>query len=260
MARAADLIWGPRRKRKEPAMDQNPIEPLGPAGRFRFSCNPEVRCFNACCRDLNQFLTPYDILRLKNGLGLRSDEFLNRHTVTHVGPGSGLPVVCLRQEAAEDFRCPFVRAEGCQVYEDRPSSCRIYPMVRMAGRSPETGERVEQYGLIREEHCAGFREGPEWTPGKWVEDQELAVYNEMNDRLMEIVARKNRRPGPLDAPGRRMFRLAAYDLDRFRETVLDAGELEGEFDAEALAAARRDDTALLRLSLEWLKRRLFEES
>lgn len=241
-------------------MDENPIEPLGPDSRFRFACNPEVRCFNACCRDLSQFLTPYDILRLKNGLGLRSGEFLDRHTVTHIGPGSGLPVVCLRQDAAEDLRCPFVSPEGCQVYADRPSSCRIYPMVRMAGRSPETGELIEGYGLIREEHCAGFRDGPEWTAEKWVEDQELAVYNEMNDRLMEIVTLKNRRPGPLDAPARQIFRLAAYDLDAFRETKLESGELDGEFDAEALAEAREDDTALLRLSLEWLKRRLFDES
>jgi hypothetical protein len=57
-----------------------------------------------------------------------------------------------------------------------------------------------------------------------------------------------------------MFRLAAYDLDAFRETKLNAGELDGEFNAEALAAAREDDAALLRLSLEWLKRRLFEDS
>lgn len=240
-------------------MDENPIEPLGPKSRFRFSCGPEVRCFNACCRDLSQFLTPYDILRLKSGLGLRSTEFLDRYTVTHIGPGSGLPVVCLRQEQTDDLRCPFVSPEGCQVYADRPSSCRIYPLVRMAGRSPETGEIVEQYGLIREDHCAGFQEGPEWTPRQWVADQELAVYNEMNDRLMEIVALKNRRPGPLDAPARQLFRLAAYDLDRFRETVLDAGDLEGKFAPADLAPARQDETALLRLSLEWLKRKLFPD-
>ncbi|MFO7839471.1 MAG: hypothetical protein R6X08_08235 [Desulfosalsimonadaceae bacterium] len=27
---------------------------------FSFSCYPGISCFNACCRDLNQFLTPYN--------------------------------------------------------------------------------------------------------------------------------------------------------------------------------------------------------
>lgn len=241
-------------------MEENPIEPLGPDDRFRFACDPEVRCFNACCRDLSQFLTPYDILRLKNALGLRSEEFLERHTTTHVGQGSGLPVVCLRQHPADDLRCPFVAPGGCRVYADRPSSCRMYPLVRMAGRSRETGEIVEQYGLIREEHCAGFEEGPEWTPRKWVAGQELDIYNEMNDLLMEIVAFKNRCPGALNAPGRQAFRLAAYDLDRFRETVLEAGALDDRTNPAERAAAREDDVALLRLSLAWLKERLFDDS
>jgi uncharacterized protein len=238
-------------------MDEHPVEPLGPDSRFRFSCDPGVRCFNACCRDLSQLLTPYDILRLKNALGLRSEAFLERYATIHVGQGSGLPVVCLRQDPADDLRCPFVSPEGCRVYADRPSSCRIYPLVRMVGRSRETGEIVERYGLIREEHCAGFENGPEWTPRQWLADQDLGAYNEMNDLLMEIVALKNRHPGTLDAPRRRLFHLAAYDLDRFRETVLEAGELDDRTDPAERAAAREDDAALLRLSLEWLRERLF---
>ena len=52
------------------------LTPISPQDTFRFSCSPVVVCFNECCRDLNQFLTPYDILRLKNHLGLSSGEFL----------------------------------------------------------------------------------------------------------------------------------------------------------------------------------------
>ena len=47
---------------------------------FRFACSPGVACFNACCRDLNQSLYPYDILRLKKRLKLPSGEFLERYT------------------------------------------------------------------------------------------------------------------------------------------------------------------------------------
>jgi len=30
---------------------------------FTFACHPGVSCFNQCCRDVNIFLTPYDIIR-----------------------------------------------------------------------------------------------------------------------------------------------------------------------------------------------------
>ena len=33
---------------------------------FNFACHPGVSCFNQCCSDVNIFLTPYDVLRLKN--------------------------------------------------------------------------------------------------------------------------------------------------------------------------------------------------
>ena len=41
------------------------ISPLSLTDTFAFSCSARVACFNDCCRDLNQFLMPYDILRLK---------------------------------------------------------------------------------------------------------------------------------------------------------------------------------------------------
>ena len=49
-------------------------------GKFQFHCHPGVACFNACCKGIDIALTPYDILRLKNRLGISSTEFLVRHT------------------------------------------------------------------------------------------------------------------------------------------------------------------------------------
>ena len=37
---------------------------------FTFACHPGVPCFNDCCGDVNIFLTPYDILRLKQALNM----------------------------------------------------------------------------------------------------------------------------------------------------------------------------------------------
>ena len=49
----------------------NPIRPLDTSQPFCFACSPKVPCFNACCRDLNQVLTPYDVLCLKRFLEMR---------------------------------------------------------------------------------------------------------------------------------------------------------------------------------------------
>ena len=51
--------------------------PLGKS-TFRFACHPGVSCFTQCCRKLDLFLYPYDIIRLKKRLGISSEEFLDK--------------------------------------------------------------------------------------------------------------------------------------------------------------------------------------
>ncbi len=227
---------------------------------FRFSCKKSVPCFNECCRDLNQFLTPYDILRLKKNRDLTSTVFLERYTSQHIGPESGLPVIILKPDPSKDLQCPFVTPEGCSVYEDRPSSCRTYPLARMASRSRETGEITEFYGLIEEPHCKGFEQDKTQTVREWIEDQGIAAYNEMNDLLMEIISLKNRlMPGMMDIKSKHMFHLACYDLDTFRHHVINEGLLEDmDLDPDTLESIKNDDEALLRLGLGWLKQTLFK--
>jgi Fe-S-cluster containining protein len=134
---------------------ENEFTPLAPEASFRFSCHGRVACFNECCHDLNQFLTPYDILRLKNGLELTSTEFLEQYTTRHTGPETGLPIVALKPETASGMACPFVRPSGCSVYAHRPSSCRIYPIARAITRSRKTGRIQAHFALLKEPHCLG---------------------------------------------------------------------------------------------------------
>ncbi len=241
-------------------LENDNMIPLSPNDTFRFSCSENIPCFNECCRDLNQFLTPYDILRLKNRLGISSDIFLDRHTVQHTGPESGLPVVVFKTDDASELKCPFVTPSGCSVYEDRPSSCRTYPLFRVVSRSRETGRMTEQHVLVKEAHCLGFEQGHVQTVREWTENQGIAIYNEMNDLLMEIISLKNQfRPGSLDMKSRHIFHIACYDLDAFRTHIFKKGGLDDlDMDADISEAAKNDDTALLRLSLEWLKQTLFK--
>jgi Fe-S-cluster containining protein len=235
------------------------LTPIEPDKSFRFACSPEVACFNECCRDLNQFLYPYDILRLKQRLGLPSGEFLKRYTIQHVGPESGLPVVALKAADAERLTCPFVTPDGCRVYPDRPASCRTYPLARAVSRNRETGRVSEHFMLLKEPHCLGFNVSKSQTARQWIDDQQIRIYNHFNDRLLEIIRLKSQlRPGPLDPESQQLFYGALYDLDRFRTRISEDKILDQiQEDPQKRVAAETDDTVLLEISMQWVKQSLF---
>ena len=53
---------------------------LGPDSKFQFKCHKDVSCFTKCCRGIDIMLTPYDVILLKERLGLPSEEFLAIYT------------------------------------------------------------------------------------------------------------------------------------------------------------------------------------
>ena len=227
---------------------------------FAFKCSPDVPCFNECCRDLNQFLTPYDIVRLKNHFGLPSGDFLEQYTSQHTGPESGLPIITLKPKGKFDLICPFVSPGGCTVYANRPSSCRTYPLVRALSRSRETGETTEQFMVLREPHCLGFKGCAKQSVQQWMDGQEIAIYNKINDQLMQIISLKNRlMPGPLDLKFRHFFYTALYDLDSFRSQIQKYGLLDDfDIDSTTIDKAMEDDVGLLLFGMKWVEQVLFE--
>ena len=233
--------------------------PISIKDKFNFSCNDKLSCFNQCCRDLNQSLTPYDILRIKNNLDMQSDIFLEKYTSEHFGPETGLPVISLKADPADELKCPFLTSDGCSIYIDRPSSCRMYPLARGLARSRETGVLTEHYMILKEDHCKGFHNGQAWTVEQWIAEQGCSVYNRMNDMLLEIISMKNRLiPGPLDIKSRLIFHTACYNLDVFRKHILENGIMDHlDLNSETLESIKKDDTLLLELGLKWIKYNLF---
>ena len=240
-------------------MLENDIQPLSIGDTFCFCCSPQVPCFNECCRDLNQFLTPGDVLRLKTYLGISSGEFLERYTHQHTGPGTGLPVVTLKPADTADRACCFVTTAGCRVYSARPASCRTYPLARAISRSRSNGRITEHFALLKEPHCQGHAQSRRQTVREWIRDQELADCNQINDLLLEIIRLKNQRlPGPLDPRQRHLFHLALYDIDAFRVQIFSKDLLAGfPMPPATLEAIRTDDLALLKLGHQWIRLVLF---
>ena len=224
-----------------------------------FVCGPDNSCFNECCRDLNQALTPYDILRLKNAVDMDSSSFLRTYTSRHNGPGSGLPVVEFKPNPATGHACPFVSDQGCTVYEDRPASCRLYPLARAIAKSRETGDIQEYFALIEEPHCKGFGKASDQTVRQWLDGQKVEEHNRHNDKLMELISLKNQiYPGKLEGFQSDQFYLALYDLDEFRNRILE-GDLLADFEASQgfMDAIATDDVALLDFGIAWVKNMLF---
>lgn len=235
------------------------FNPISKDDAFCFDCSPAVPCFNECCRELVQNLTPYDILRLKTHLGLTSQEFLKRYTVSYPGPETGLPVISLKSPPELAGVCPFVRKEGCAVYPDRPSSCRTYPVARAIRKDRVSGAVTEHFALLREAHCRGFEQAERRTVREWLGGQGTSAYFEMNDRLMDIISLKNRlMPGPLPPGAADDFFLGLYDLDRFRAVIEQEGLPEDlEAAPDLLEAAKTDGIARLNVGMAWVRYRLF---
>ncbi len=238
---------------------QDQILPLTARTIFRFTCHAGVSCFNKCCRDLQQFLTPYDILRLRKHLDISSAEFLKAFTTRHTGSQSGLPVITITSLSRGDA-CPFVSATGCTVYENRPTSCRMYPLARAITRNRDTGETEEHFALLQEAHCRGCEGTTEWTPPKWMTNQGLHIYNQMNDLMLEIIRLKNRfKPGPLSLMETHLFENTLYDPDAFRSQIENWQRTGKTISTDALTdTAMSNDIDLLRLGYRFVKQEMFD--
>ncbi|WP_320043815.1 YkgJ family cysteine cluster protein [uncultured Desulfobacter sp.] len=226
---------------------------------MQFNCSADNPCFNQCCRDLNQALTPYDVLRMKNAVNLPSGQFLQKYTARHTGPGSGLPVLTFKPNPATGHACPFVTDSGCFIYKDRPGSCRMYPLARAVAKDRRTGEKVEYFALIEEEHCKGFGAQGGKTVAQWLKGQDVVDHNTENDKILELISLKNQiRPGQLEGAEEDIFYMALYDLDNFRIQIEEKGLLASlDLPKGSVEKIVTDDLSLLNFGIAWVKYQLF---
>ena len=240
------------------------IEPvrLGLKSPFTFKCHKDVKCFTKCCRGIRIVLTPYDIIRLKKKLQLTSEEFLAIYTEPQLLEKTDLPMVLLKLLDDDQNSCPFVRDEGCIVYEDRPTTCRYYPLGVAALQHKEGADDDGFFFFVNEPHCLGFEEDQEWTVAEWRKDQGVDQHDDINAEWTDLVVRKRSFPASikLTDKAKQLFFLVSYNIDKFRAFVFESSFLERyEVDSETLEAIRTDDVRLLQFGLTWLKGILFQQ-
>ena len=237
-------------------------ERLGANSRFKFRCHKDVKCFTKCCRGINIILTPYDIVRMKNRLGLSSEEFLTLYTSPQLLEKTDLPVVTLKLLDDDLSSCPFVRDDGCIIYQDRPTTCRYYPL-GVASLSHKEG--VDEDGFfffVNEPHCLGFEEENEWTVTEWRKDQGVDIHDEINADWTDLVVRKRSFPPniKLNEESKKMFFLASYNIDKFKDFVFKSSFLKRyDIDEDTLARIKADELELLAFGMKWLKWIFFKQ-
>ena len=167
-------------------IDKLPGIRLGENDTFSFRCHPDVACFNRCCRNLNLFLYPYDVVRLKQALDLSSDEFLDRYVDIVLRPVNFFPDVLLRMAENPEKTCPFLSASGCSVYADRPDTCRTFPIEQ--GMLYDAALKKEQpiYFFRPPDFCRGQDEKKQWTISSWTRDQDAQLYHKMTIRWARL--------------------------------------------------------------------------
>ncbi len=152
--------------------------------RIKFACHPGVSCFNACCKQADVMLAPYDVIRLKHHLKMTSNEFLKQYTVPWEMDGDG--IIGVKLKTNEDKHCLLMSEKGCTVYEDRPSACRYYPFGLMGVKHTEAKTDEQNYFRIEESHCKGHEEEnflpetQEITLGEYRAGQGVEEYDQYN--------------------------------------------------------------------------------
>lgn len=229
---------------------------LGKDDSFVFSCSKDLECFNKCCRDINLYLTPYDILRIKRKLGITSQEFLKTYTIPLFPEEIGHPVILLKMIPDETKNCPFVGPEGCMIYDDRPWSCRSFPLDPVSeGAEPE-------FEIVKRDFCIGFGKGKAHSIKKWRDTQNIVFYEAVNNEWKSVTHHANfDGKDLLHGNARDIFFLGSYNIDEFRHLVLKGDFLKYfDIDKKTLKQIRTNETELLKFGFKWIRQVLFGEN
>ena len=156
-----------------------------------------------------------------------------------------------------DKSCPFLTPEGCTIYEDRPFSCRAYPMERAVARFCDEKGPQEGFFVAQHSYCHGHKETSEWTAEQWTENQEIEPYNKMNDLWVEIDTILRSNPWGekgVESPALKMTFMACYNIDSLKNFIFDSTFLS-RFDVpqERIDKIQNSDIELMKFGFDWVK-------
>jgi Fe-S-cluster containining protein len=243
---------------------ESPVVPemLEGSAEIRFQCRKGIDCWNACCSNIDISLTPYDILRLSRRLGISTTEFLQQYTFPYELEPNGIAGVKFKP-VENGSACQFMRPEGCDVYADRPTACRYYPVALLSMRRSDEYTDRNAYALVKEPHCHGHNEPRQLSIEEYRQEQGLVEYDELGRGWRQLVLKKKSSGPTIGKPSKRslqLFFMACYDLDRFRPFVASEQFSETyELPDEEMQKILLDDKELMLFAFRFLRQVMFGE-
>ncbi len=243
----------------------SPVMPnqVGPEHPIQFECKPGIGCWNACCNQIDITLTPYDVIRMRQRLGLSSRDFLLKYAVPFEFAKDS--IAGLKFRTADDApRCLFVSDAGCTIYTDRPTACRYYPVALLSMRKQGENFDTQHYAIVNEAHCLGHNEPKTQTIAEYRADQGVEDYDTLARGYHQLIL-KMRSAGPsIGKPSKRslqLFFMACYDHDAFRAFINGEGFQRLYVVApEEMDKLNTDDVELMLFGFRFLKQVMFGEN
>ncbi len=232
-------------------------KPIGPEQPFTFACHHQLACFNRCCRNLNLFLYPYDVLRLKSNLGITSDQLIDQYVDIVMREGHYFPEVLLRMKDGGEQPCSFLSPEGCRVYADRPHTCRMFPIEQGAQYNADSDQTEPVYFFRPPDFCLGPHEDNQWIIDDYIRDQGADTYYPMTLAWAQLRRLFAQNPWGVEGPQgqkAKMAFMAAYNIDQFRDFIFNSSFFKRyHIPAPQKKKLKISDETLLKFGFEWIK-------
>jgi len=248
----------------ESPFGESPVMPelLEGTTTIQFQCRKGIDCWNACCSNIDISLTPVDILRLSRRLDISTTEFLVQYTFPYELEPNGIAGVKFKP-VENGSACQFMRPEGCDVYTDRPTACRYYPVALLSMRRSDEYTDRNAYALVKEAHCHGHNEPRQISIEDYRQEQGLVEYDELGRGWRQLVLKKKSSGPTIGAPSKRSLQLwfmACYDLDRFRDFVASTAFNEVyDIPWNEMQKILSTDSELMLFAFQFLRQTMFGE-
>jgi hypothetical protein len=229
---------------------------------IQFQCRKGIDCWNACCSNIDISLTPVDILRLSRRLNISTTEFLMQYTFPYELEPNGIAGVKFKP-VENGSACQFMRPEGCDVYTDRPTACRYYPVALLSMRRSDEFTDRNAFALVKEAHCHGHNEPRQLTIDEYRQEQGLVEYDELGRGWRQLVLKKKSSGPVVGTPSKRSLQLwfmACYDLDRFRDFIASTAFNEAyDIPWDEMQKILSTDDELMLFAFRFLRQTMFGE-
>lgn len=164
--------------------------------KFKFKCK---KC-GFCCDNTIIQLYPFDIYNICKTLNLTTQELHKSNFTKFLLDENQIPRCILNNKP----NCKFKVNNLCEIYEDRPLRCKLFPIGRYFEK-----DKIEY--ILPKQKCQGFDTGQKQTVSEFLSEQEVSKFDNLakqwNNFIIEWKDNQKTQMFPI------FFRKIFYDFD-----------------------------------------------